>query len=362
MILTIYKTIDHFTPQLNGLIEDFDIWLRDTAGVVYTDQNFQFIKPALTTSIKIDVPQTVSLPDNPIGNYLSLVENGENGEKYTTYYFIVGSRWAAQSTVYLDLQMDTLNTFPGILNDIDDKTTIIRQHRDRFFKTDRLVRGQTALLTNIINDIPEPIGDCPKYLDEKVAIEGDSNGNINQPWYLVYRTPEDPTEHQPVECLLVPQNPIPLGKGKKTFILDDFSRNNTYYILSSEYPSASITVGSTTYSLASGEYSYFIFGRTAQTSGQPDVITVAAVKSSSFVQNVATGSTIKIEGAASGWILPVSFADAPYDTAKAQQGTRWTIATSSTEWTYSIGIDSIDRTNPRNMKIIQCPYCPIELD
>lgn len=181
MILTIYKTIDRFTPQLNGLIEDFDIWLRDTAGVVYTDRNFQFIKPALNTSIKIDIPQTVSLPDNPIGNYLSLVETGENGEKHTTYYFIVGSRWAAQSTVYLDLQMDTLNTFPGILNDIDDKTTIIRQHKDRFFKTDRLVRGQTALLTNIINDIPEPIGDCPKYLDEKVAIEGDSNGNINQP-------------------------------------------------------------------------------------------------------------------------------------------------------------------------------------
>ena len=170
MTLTIYKTIDHFTPQLNGLIEDFDIWLKDTAGVVYTDPNFQFIKPALNTSIKIDIPQTVSLPDNPIGNYLSLVETAENGEKHTTYYFIVGSRWAAQSTVYLDLQMDTLNTFPGILNDIDDKTTIIRQHRDRFFKTDRLVRGQTALLTNIINDIPEPIGDCPKYLDEKYLL------------------------------------------------------------------------------------------------------------------------------------------------------------------------------------------------
>lgn len=160
----------------------------------------------------------------------------------------------------------------------------------------------------------------------------------------------------------MPQNPIPLGKGKKTFTLDDFSRNSTYYILSSEYPSASITIGSTTFSLASGEYSYFIFGRTAQTAQQPDVITVAAVKSSSFDQTVAIGSSITINNAASGWILPVSFAEAPYDTAKAQQGTRWTIATSSTEWTYSIGIDSIDRTDPRNMKIIQCPYCPIELD
>ena len=159
----------------------------------------------------------------------------------------------------------------------------------------------------------------------------------------------------------MPQNPIPLSKGKRTFTLEDFSRNNTYYILSSEHPSASITVGTTTYSLASGEYTYFIFGRTAQTSGQPDVITVAAVKSSDFVQNVADGSSITIEGAASGWILPVGFSEAPYDTAKAQQGTRWTIATSSTEWTYSIGIDSIDRTDPRNMKIIQCPYCPIEI-
>ena len=362
MTLTIYKTIDHFTPQLNGLIEDFDIWLRDTAGVVYTDENFQYIKPALNTSIKIDASQLVAMPGNPIGNYLSLLEIGDNGEKHITYYFIVGSRWAAQNTVYLDLQMDTLNTFPGILNDINDKTTITRQHRDRFFKTDRLIRGQTALLTNIINDIPEPIGDCPKYLDEKVAIEGDSNVNVNQPWYLVYRTAENPTEHQPVECLLVPQNPVPLGRGKKTFILDDFSRNNTYYILSSEYPSASITVGTTTFSLASGEYGYFIFGRTAQTSGQPDVITVAAVKSSSFGQNVATGSTLTIEGAGSGWILPVKFSEAPYDTAKAQQGTRWTIATTSTEWTYSIAIDSIDRTDPRNMKIIQCPYCPIEID
>ena len=59
---------------------------------------------------------------------------------------------------------------------------------------------------------------------------------------------------------------------------------------------------------------------------------------------------------------PEEFSDAPYDTAKAQQGTRWTIATSSTEWTYSIAIDSIDRTDPRNMKIIQCPYCPIEIE
>lgn len=92
MILTIYKTLDRFTPDLNALIEDFDSWLIKNAEVTYTDDNFQYIKPALNVSIKISADQLSLMPNQAIGNYVRFIEAGNNGEKHTTYYFITGSR------------------------------------------------------------------------------------------------------------------------------------------------------------------------------------------------------------------------------------------------------------------------------
>lgn len=258
--------------------------------------------------------------------------------------------------------MDTLNTFPDILNDIDEKTTVKRQHKDRFAKTDRLVKGQLTTLINLIDDQPEPVGDCPKYLETSKVIKGGTNYYVDQPWYLVYRTPANATSAQAVDCLLVPQEAVPLGTGRASYSVDDFSTENTYYILSSEYPSASVTVDGRTFSLADGTYSYICFGRTEHTAGRPDLITAAVIKSTTFGLDVESGSSITINGAASGWTLPVSYINAPYDTAKVQeQGTKWNIATSASEWFYSSSIDNIDRTDVRLLKIIQCPYCPIEL-
>lgn len=90
--------------------------------------NFQYVRHGLKITIKINKSQSsLEFLNDNLYNYCS-IDNGS-----LAYYFIMKPRQIASETIELDLEMDTINTFkPGVAFTILDKTTINRQHKDRF--------------------------------------------------------------------------------------------------------------------------------------------------------------------------------------------------------------------------------------
>lgn len=96
-----------------------------------TIEKFQYIKQALSLTIKIDWSQSyleMGNRDKDL-NYVKI----QNGEEHPCYYFIMSKTWKSMSTLELVLSMDTLNTFQ--YDDdylISEKTFVKRMHKDRF--------------------------------------------------------------------------------------------------------------------------------------------------------------------------------------------------------------------------------------
>ena len=62
------------------------------------------------------------------------------GENRTYYYFITNKVWRGESTIELQLSLDTLNTFKWDEDYlVDKKTLVMREHKDRV----KLMEGST---------------------------------------------------------------------------------------------------------------------------------------------------------------------------------------------------------------------------
>lgn len=136
-ILKIYKT--NLDPTRNMVLDNIEDYLANVAQEVYVDSNFQFIRPALQQTIKINAKtfyNDISLIK--IANFLSITEkatNNEDAEIVTYYYFIMGAEWVADGTCRLTIALDTLNTWwDDIKSNLTDKTHITREHKDRLGK------------------------------------------------------------------------------------------------------------------------------------------------------------------------------------------------------------------------------------
>lgn len=98
-----------------------------------TIENFQYIKQALSITIKIDASQIgLEMGENAQDlNYVKI----QNGTQNPCYYFIISKTWKSANTIELVLSMDTLNTFQYDVDyEVSPKTFVKRMHRDRFTK------------------------------------------------------------------------------------------------------------------------------------------------------------------------------------------------------------------------------------
>lgn len=94
-------------------------------------ENFQYIKQALSLTIKIDWSQSYLEMGN-VNKDLNYVKI-QNGEEHPCYYFIISKTWKSMATLELVLSMDTLNTFQYDDDyEVSPKTFVKRMHKDRF--------------------------------------------------------------------------------------------------------------------------------------------------------------------------------------------------------------------------------------
>ena len=133
--IKIYQTV--LTPARNALVDDLEAYLWSLTPT-YQTENFQYQKFQLDFYVKINRPQNV-ISGHSLGNYVRFEQDGK-----IWYYFIRNTDWKGVNTVELKLSIDSVNTFRNDLT-WSDKTTIQREHRDRFYKQ----RGSNTLIRRI---------------------------------------------------------------------------------------------------------------------------------------------------------------------------------------------------------------------
>lgn len=192
--LKIYKT--QIVPERNFLVQDIDKYLGSLTPT-YTDSNFQFVKPYLDTSIKIEVSLdtwgTADIGNTSLtpmlGNYLSITETIDGANK-TFYYYIIGAAFVADGTVSLQISLDTVNTFSDYLyntSNYTNQTNISRETRARW-------KWNTTLdFKPVIDKYSENLDLSPSsyYRSESKQIQDVATELRDLDWYLVYMTNED---------------------------------------------------------------------------------------------------------------------------------------------------------------------------
>ena len=126
--ITLYKD-SAITPARNFVVEDLDTYLTSLTKITILD--FQYLRNDLRLTIKINKDQEYVEAINTYNyNYLKVVQKG-----VSYYYFIMKKTQIAQSTIALELLMDSANTFKwNTAFYPTNRTRVIREHKDRIKK------------------------------------------------------------------------------------------------------------------------------------------------------------------------------------------------------------------------------------
>lgn len=345
-----------------------------------TTNNFQYIKHDLFVSIKVAKPQSAIAEIDPAYpyNYVS-IKNSDDDR--TFYYFIAGANWKAQMTVELSLAMDTVATYWDQIS-FNDKTTLIREHKDRFVvpSSDIYVN---SVLTRKVDDVDEGVN-TTQIKDQTITILDTALPNstvrprLQNLWYLVYRSEFEGLDQNqnPVNCYLCADEDLTVGDNPyvswDTSVLDT---TKCYFVLDTDNPdNATLTAYNHVLSTSKSHY-------IEQEEGATDTyyrifkIYYASnrwrVDFMRYNQNNAYAAADAIEadelvfsgGLKYVMMVPLSEIDTPssvtnyyYILSKAYQyGTK--IATGNNNEGQILSIKSFDKTDSRILKIIELPYC-----
>lgn len=391
--IKIYRT--QLTPSRNALVDKLERYL-DNLTPIYSNPSFQYQQLGLDLTIKVNVSQS-KITESSIGNYVRIEQDGR-----IWYYFILGATWKGKKVVQLALSIDSINTFRNDLH-WTDRTTIMRQHGDRFYKQ---YNGE---FIKRIDPEGENIA-AEKYLVSSSNVK-DETINSELKWYLVYRTRDLTVEDyaNPIQCYLCAEQELLIQpQSSATFDLNPNAliAGNYYYFNALDNPGGKVIINGATYEL----------GKTYQVA-----INLATIDT--FANRILNGIVITKDGNnirwAFQWDLPVSatigsessqttlttapgrlnpdypnrinairainfttpLSDSTVSSIQIQIGNFWRYSgtfymvaeqsyTYITDKYYTTAgqpawvlnpISAVDRTDSRLMKIIELPYAPCEV-
>lgn len=423
-----------------------------------TITGFQYVKHAVSLTIKINKNQQILNMGNNAEdlNYIKI----QNGSETPCYYFIINKNWKSENTIELVLNMDTLNSFRFNKDyEINEKTMVKREHRDRFekyptitfdwtmycpeltttssFHTDlnlsecelesfswQRLDGPSVILNSDIFltahtnsdgikgfrlsvrnrsyfggdvnirvtykirayyrkiDLKSEEINCPVYkYDEDAIFEQEGRSAIN--FSLFYRNRTD-QENAPVDCYLLPDVSVGAvyqtsdGKVNPSNVPD----NGDYIIFwSNDTSGFSINVNGTNYTIKKGtgwaygnysnwsliacrkidantievyqakmEYKMLFFPSIPTFSGSWTKIWEGAYIEVQTLQD--TMGTRRVDGlpGSAGWCLN-ALANTPV-------GSNFNVNFGTTATATILSVANIDKTDSKNIKIIDVPYCP----
>lgn len=368
--ITLYAS-KHLQQGKNFLIEDFSSYLATLTGSTIIDK-FQYIRPLKTIIIKIDSDQVNATPFPASKyNYLGLKVNGI-GDTKTYYYFITHKVQKAASTIELTCEMDVLNTFQWNTDYlVDNKTLVMREHKDRIIDDevdDDVYPRKIDLRSEGIN--------APLYkIKEEKILQGDNDIS----WILYYRNrdlyddsdPDAFTLNNPVECFIAPSSPVNsrYSTTNTTIQQTAFVNDGYYYIDAKVYQLRINGVNYPNYSKAhwqirknSGtlEFKLCYIKQEVKVLGNEDIYYYVY----SPIQTVETGQTAfdVINPTNDKVYYQYSATPMGYDYGypiASDFSQQFTISPTTVD--FFLTSDSIDRTDSRNIKIIELPYAPTSI-
>lgn len=381
--ITLYVTNGTIRPQKNMIIENIDQYLSSLS-TKWQIVDFQYQRIELNKKIKI--PASQSYQSYQFYDYLEIYEDDRR-----FYYFILSADQTAKNTITFNLALDTLNTFQGLYS-FDDKTTIHRQHKDRWIDSATpLTKNATNKKATIIDKQAEGFGVLPQRLTTRTYINDTSDTRLNQKWYLVYTAQSDNAK-APIKCELYPQNKFSVKKITNYSInVSALQTNYNYYVLYDDSYNENLTI--TFNNLGSGgETQAFTLGNDYTFSGNSGrLIGVGYLKDDAFIyinvlllQNPAMeNGTAEIVTSGFAYEYTAGSTSVTIQTGSSSSGItiRYTPRAASFRFTedtshvmtYSLitpvasgdaliqNIDAVDKTDSRLQKIIECPYCPINI-
>ena len=212
------------------------------------------------------------------------------------------------------------------------------------------------------------------YVDENInpiLQNGNAQGNLiqheksplRQNWYLLYRNQNDPSPDDlsnPVECFLIPQNPSKVNSGVITDgrIRADFIEEGKFYYFG-VYSGQSYTLSNGVVISYSGSYPRDAYLCIAK-SGNKLSVTIIEYLSVSTTGVRAYYDDLEYVSVAS---LPVTYRKSsvfiPVNDSFTPSGEVLTF-NNTADYNTIDGIESVDRSDPKNIKLIKLPYCPYD--
>lgn len=372
-VVKFYKN-DILTPGRNAMYaasetaSGFSTWLSNSLQRTITD--FQYIKHGLNINIKIDANQVIinkDIPDYPY-NYVSIT-NSDDGR--TFYYFIMNIEWVSQNTVRFILSIDSVATFWDDL-DFNEKTTILREHKDRFYQKDIIDAGAT--LVRKIDEEPEGINPV-QVKQSKLTI---TDANIDDlDWYLFYKTEQDASKlnENPVKCYLCASEDLKINQTTvdTSITLGNLNKNYTYFFLDVENNTNSgfsvTTTSTNTFTLdevSGSSTAKVLVIRYDNTEAKWFVGSLFYDNNDVYTKNkriLYADSVVLtfINGLIQGYYYTVNKDITDYYEYRylATISNRYLTGTSGD--VYIKSIKTLDKTDTTIMKIINTPYCPINM-
>lgn len=301
------------------------------------------------------------------------------------YAYVESVAWAGNGLAVLSCRLDVLNTFAFFVkSSLSPKTRVIREHVDRFFSiTEGTPRpAPNWKLMPTIDYVPEGIE--PELVRTSFApIELADARLKGVKWYLVYETREDLSTtdiSNPIDCFLAPEKQIPYKETGGTGETVEWNTSNhpssgVYYYVTLGYGTPKVRIASdVAYDIViddgldiafhgallilywSNETSTFraYLVRRISLSSSPEGVSYVT----QFFGNLNTVIFTQVARLRVSAYLTFDPNEAANSTALSDQFI-WSGYSGQSLMLFSIS--ALDRTQSRNMKVVELPYPPLAL-
>ena len=211
------------------IVDDISSYLTTLEKETIT--GFQYQRQGMSLRVKINKSQTnLDFIANNDFNYASI----QNDSQKVCYYFIKSKKQLADSTIELELTMDTINTFrPTTDFEISAKTKVNREHKDRFKGTTTHMRVRIEFSNPMIYGTIDEGDEVELYNDRGTAIFSGIVLSIDSDQAIV--NINNPTSEEDYRQYIETQyNPFELNKNGGNYIIfdilyeTDFTFTTTY--------------------------------------------------------------------------------------------------------------------------------------
>lgn len=335
--IILYST--SLTKQPHRLIENISAFLNQEGKATIGFSNLSFPKVGIEFSMKLPISNFENFNFGTPYNYAEIEEDGNSNNR--CYAFIDKIDYIGLDVVNLSFTLDLLNTLPLSKDSFSPRTFINRQLTERFNK-----------FTSEDGSIHWIARNTDKYVDEGITpqlVRGGAKAvAASDPWYLIYKNSAEGTP-----ALYLASKTEGRYSGTKAFFgISDFQGNDKFKEVAVFYPGTICNEKGEAIGLGGAEY-LMIFPEFDQTTHEINGLAMATFSENKpgVRKKELKGKEFSLYGLTEYYYYKTQFQ--PSDDIK-----KWPHATASTTVEAFKGIDSLDRSSPDIVKIVECPYCP----